>query len=56
MSTINIYQEIFDTHNDFFKTYLKDFSPEIKLTKFSNWRLSYINYITDVNLLYKIIS
>ena len=48
MSTINIYQEIFDTHNDFYKTYLKDFSPEIELTKFSNWRLSYINYMTDV--------
>ena len=55
MSTINIDQEIFDTHNHFFKTYLKDFSPEIDLTKFLNWRLSYINYMTDVKYYYIII-
>lgn len=52
MSTINIYQELFDTHNHFFKTYLKDFSPEIDKTKFVNWRLSYINYMTDVKYYY----
>ena len=52
MSTDNIYQEIFEAHNHFFKTYLKDFSPEIDRTKFAFWRLSYINYITDVNYYY----
>lgn len=52
MSTFNIYQEIFDTHNNFYKTYLKEFSPEIDITKFSNWRLSYINYMTDVKYYY----
>ena len=50
MSDYNIYKEIFNSHEIFFEKYLKQFSPEIDLQKFSNWRLSYINYLTDVNL------
>ena len=50
MSDYNIYKEIFNTHELFFEKYLKQFWHEIDLQKFSNWRLSYINYLTDVNL------
>ena len=46
----NIYQEIFDTHQIFFEKYSKHFyTPFKNISKFSNWRLSYINYLTDVN-------
>ena len=47
MSNSNIYQEIFDTHQDYFKTYLKNFSPK-DTKKLSNFRLSYINFMADV--------
>ena len=51
MSDYNIYQEIFDTHQIFFEQYLKHFSsPFSNILKFANWRLSYINYLTDVIL------
>ena len=52
MSTFNIYHEILDTHNNFYKKYLKEFIPEIDITNFSSWRLSYINYISDVKYYY----
>ena len=48
MSDNIIYQEIFDNHQFFFENYIKEFSPYKNATKFANWRLSYINYITDV--------
>jgi hypothetical protein len=59
MTNYNVYQEMFDTHQNFFDKYIKHFLDEkndADFMKFSNWRLSYINYISDVNLLYKIIS
>ena len=48
MSDNIIYQEIFDNHQYFFKNFIKEFSPYKNATKFANWRLSYINYLTDV--------
>ena len=45
---IIIYQEIFDNHQFFFENFIKQFSPYKNVTTFSNWRLSYINYLTDV--------
>ena len=50
MSNYDIIKELFDTHQIFFETYLKNFSIEKNIEKFSNWRLSYINYLTDVIL------
>ena len=56
MSKPIFYQEIFDIHQKFFEKYIKmEFSPEKNGTKFSNWRLSYINYISDVkNIIFNI--
>ena len=54
MSDLEIYKEIFDTHQKFFETYIKKLKPEKEAIKFSNCRLSYINYLTDVNyIIYK---
>ena len=57
MSKPIFYQEIFDIHQNFFEKYIKiEFSSEKNGTKFSNCRLSYINYISDVkNILFNII-
>ena len=49
MSIYNVYQEIFDIHQYYFKTYLKNFPLQKDIKKLSNCRLSYINYMTDVN-------
>jgi hypothetical protein len=48
MSISDIYQEYFNDHQYFFETYIKQSSIENHDTRFSNWRLSYINYLTDV--------
>jgi len=48
MSISDIYQEYFNDHQSFFETYIKQSSIEKNDTRFSNWRLSYINYLTDV--------
>ena len=59
MTNYTVFQEMFDIHQNFFDKYINHFLDEKNdayFMKFSNWRLSYINYITDVNQLYKIIS
>ncbi len=48
MSDNTVYQELFDNHQIFFENYIERFSPYGKAEKFSKWRLSYINYLTDV--------
>lgn len=55
MANYSVYQELFDVHQIFFDKYVKQFLNEkndMEFMKFSNWRLSYINYITDVNIYY----
>ena len=44
----DIYQEYFNDHQYFFEIYIKQSSIEKNDTKVANWRLSYINYLTDV--------
>ncbi len=51
----NIYQEIFDSQQNYFITYIKNFHSQKNMNKFSSLRLSYINSITDVNLNFIII-
>lgn len=48
MSISDIYQEYFNDHQYFFEIYIKQSSIEKNDTKVANWRLSYINYLTDV--------
>jgi len=59
MSNFSLFQEEYDIHQIFFDKYVKKFISEKKDMedeKFSNWRLSYINYISDVNIYYIIIN
>ncbi len=49
MSKKNLYKEIYDIHQIFFESYINHFLTENNDSKFANCRLSYINYLTDVN-------
>jgi len=51
MSISDIYQEYFKDHQYFFEAYIKQSSIEKNDIRFPNWRLSYINYLTDVRKL-----
>lgn len=56
MSNFSLLQDEYDMHQIFFEKYIKRSIIEknyMNDAKFSNWRLSYINYITDVNIFYK---
>ena len=54
MSTINLYREKYDIHQNFFESYISQFIVEKNDSRFSNCRPSYINYMDDVSyLLYK---
>lgn len=56
MSNFSLLQDEYDMHQIFFEKYIKRSIIEknyMNDEKFSNWRLSYINYITDVNIFYK---
>ena len=48
MSKYNAYQEIFDSHQNFFERYIKQCDCEKIDIEFPKWRPSYINYVADV--------
>jgi hypothetical protein len=49
MSNNNLYREIYDIHQNFFESYINRLLIKNNDSKFAECRLSYINYLTDVN-------
>ena len=52
MSNFTYYKEIFDSNQNFFESFIKEFQSDKISKEIINSRLSYINYITDVKNYY----
>ena len=52
MSNFIYYKEIFDSNQNFFESFIKEFQTDKISKEHINGRLSYINYVSDVKYYY----